>query len=310
MGLTKPNPADPSKAQFSAADLTELYKKHGQTIFPSKFGMFRQLRSWVYGPKYSPSGLEAVLREYFGKAILNCALIPVTVTAYELEDGRPFFSSRGDSETTAYLMRDIIRAATAAPTYFPPAVLPASPTHEPKGYYALMDGGVFANDPETYAELLSLPELTHPETPNRPPPSLLLVSIGTGTQQRSAKFQQAWNWGRITWLGELFDEILFTNSNQDITVLRPDRLFQSFRGGLAGFAYVQIRFQPILSEAPLDDASDEEIGKLEAKTRANIKENRHELASVCDRLCRNCCASRSSVEGYAVRATRLATMES
>src|SRR5260370_5622684 len=88
LGLTKPNPTDPSKAQFSAADLTELYEKSGETIFPSKFGMFRQLRSWVYGPKYSPSGLEEILREYFGNTPLYCALRSVTVTAYELEDGR------------------------------------------------------------------------------------------------------------------------------------------------------------------------------------------------------------------------------
>jgi hypothetical protein len=220
--------------------------------------------------------LEEVLREYFGKAILSCALIPVTVTAYELEDGRPFFFSREDPKTNGYLMRDIIRAATAAPTYFPPAVLPASPTYEPKGYYALIDGGVFANDPETYAELLSLPELTHADTRNGPP-SLLLVSIGTGAREHSAKFRQAWNWGRIAWLGELFDEILFTNSNQDITVLRADRLFQSVRGGFAGYAYVHIRLQPILSEAPLDDATEGEIGKLEAKTKDYINKNRHEL---------------------------------
>ena len=38
-------------------------------------------------------------------------------------------------------MRDVARATSAAPTYFEPARLPGNPP------YALVDGGVFANNP-------------------------------------------------------------------------------------------------------------------------------------------------------------------
>ena len=50
-------------------------------------------------------------------------------------------------------MRQVARATSAAPTYFPPEKIP---TDDPLQYYALIDGGVIANNPAmcAYAEAI------------------------------------------------------------------------------------------------------------------------------------------------------------
>jgi patatin-like phospholipase/acyl hydrolase len=71
-------------------------------------------------------------------------------------------------------MNQVIRAATAAPTYFEPARITID---GPNDYYALVDGALFAYNPGmcAYTEVL-----------NRFPDheSIMLVSLGTGELTR------------------------------------------------------------------------------------------------------------------------------
>jgi patatin-like phospholipase/acyl hydrolase len=88
-----------------------------------------------------------VLQQYFGETRLSEALTNVLVTGYEIEERRPFFfKSHNAKQDKAddFLMREAARATSAAPTYFEPARVPAGIA---KGYQALVDGGVYANNP-------------------------------------------------------------------------------------------------------------------------------------------------------------------
>ena len=52
-------------------------------------------------------------------------------------------------------MREVVRATSAAPTYFPPEKID---TGDPLNYYALVDGGIVAGNPAlcAYAEAMKM----------------------------------------------------------------------------------------------------------------------------------------------------------
>lgn len=94
------------------------------------------------------------------------------MTAYDLASSSPvIFRSvdyRGQQQP---LMRDIARATSAGPTYFPPV------RQELSGHEAtLVDGGLAANNPAM---------LGHTEAQRNGGSDVLVVSLGTGTKQLS-----------------------------------------------------------------------------------------------------------------------------
>ncbi len=107
-------------------------------------------------PKYSPGALEGVLAQFFQATEFKTALTPLLISSYDLHKQRPFiFKSHYIAAHPNYNweVKSIARATSAAPTFFPPL-------HLTKGAedYALVDGGVFVNNPAmaAYAEARSL----------------------------------------------------------------------------------------------------------------------------------------------------------
>ena len=146
LGLTKPGQG--GKAQYSAETLIELYETEGGKIFD--LSVWHQLQS-VGGfaeEKYPSKGIEEVAKRYFDDVPLAEALTEVLVTAYEIERRGPWFFKRRhardqDRKGDNFLMREVARATSAAPTYFEPLQLEWGPY----GERAFIDGGVHSNNP-------------------------------------------------------------------------------------------------------------------------------------------------------------------
>jgi uncharacterized protein len=172
---------------YSPQQLVDLYVQNGAAIFKkSWFSLARELCL----PKYSPDGLESVLRKYFGDTQLESACTPLLVSSYDLQEQLPFFfKSHRIAEKREYnwWVRDIARATSAAPTYFPPFHLAGD-----KQDYALIDGGVFVNNPSmaAYAEARKL----YPHAAK-----VIVVSVGTGDRQDHIKYPDAKDWGLLGW---------------------------------------------------------------------------------------------------------------
>src|SRR5436190_14355285 len=151
LALTAPGPG--SGPRLSAEDVVGLYLEEGPRIFSRS--VLRTVLSvdGLLDERYSDAGLEAALRRYLGDAMLADAITPVLVTAYALEERRPFFfkSRRAEAQPARdYPMRAVARATSAAPTYFEPeAVL-----SDRGGTVGLVDGGVCVMNPamSAYAE--------------------------------------------------------------------------------------------------------------------------------------------------------------
>jgi patatin-like phospholipase/acyl hydrolase len=130
LGLTKPG--QDGKPQYGAESLIELYETEGEKIFHRP--VWHRIRSgWgVAEEKYPSEGIEEVAKRYFGDSRLAEALTEVLVTAYEIEGRTPWFFKRRHAKDQNrkghnFLMRDVARATSAAPTYFEPLSCRSAP---------------------------------------------------------------------------------------------------------------------------------------------------------------------------------------
>ena len=271
LALTKPS--ESGTPAYSAADLVKLYEDQGPRIFSRS--VWHEIRSVgsLLADKYPAAGIEEVLDKYLGDTRLRDALTNVMVTSYDIEARRPmFFKSWLAKRDPAsdFPMKAVARATSAAPTYFPPARVD---TVGPTGFYALIDGGVFANNPGVcaYAEARIL---------NRGRNDFLLLSLGTGGQTRTIPYDKAKDWGVAEWAQPILSVVLdgvSTAADYQLRELLPPR------DGTQRF----FRFQTQLSMGSddLDDASRTNIHVLKIVAAEQLIENNDALLkSLCDLL--------------------------
>ncbi len=103
-----------------------------RAFFLVLYAPIRYLRR-IFRPKFSPAEVESVYRDYFGDVRLIEALTNVAVPAYDIEDGRGMWFHSYSSPYGDLYMRDVVRGAMAAPTYFAPARFAVRPQVSSKG---------------------------------------------------------------------------------------------------------------------------------------------------------------------------------
>jgi patatin-like phospholipase/acyl hydrolase len=258
-------PGVDGKAKHTASDLVDLYVKNGADIFT---------KSWLTDeekllfPKYKASHLEHVLAEYLQDARLKDAVTRVTVTSYETERRKPFFfrSVRAAKDPSQYdfFMRDVARATSAAPTFFPPHRIDAPPSD----YYSLVDGGVFANNPGMCAYVDALVEIGAR-------PEVLMVSLGTGTLTRPLQYDVIKNWGELKWVQPVINVMMDGVSNA--TDFQLEQI-------LGADNYYRIQTTLDIAADEMDDVSTENIRNLELQAESLIETSAKTLSNIRDRL--------------------------
>ena len=96
-----------------------------------------------------------------------------------------------------FLVREVIRASTAAPTYFPVAKLNNQSKEES---YSLIDGGMFANNPAlcAYVEACKFPFQPSPD-------DIMILSLGTGSKGKTYPYESSKRWGKVRWVVPVID---------------------------------------------------------------------------------------------------------
>jgi patatin-like phospholipase/acyl hydrolase len=176
---------------YSPQGVLDLYLENGDAIF--KKGAFTILKQFS-SPKYAAKPLETVLEKYFGKMTIESALVPLLISSYNLRGQLPFFfksQAFHKDEFIAWKVTDIARATSAAPTFFPPKHLTWR-----SGDFALVDGGIYVNNPAmaAYAEAC------------RPYPDaskFVVVPVGTGNRQDHIGYFPAKYWGLLGWASKI-----------------------------------------------------------------------------------------------------------
>lgn len=176
---------------YSPDQLLKLYLQNGSAIFQKSW--LTPLRQLLC-PKYSSGGLEKTLERFFQGTEFCTALTPLLISSYNLQKQLPFFFKShliAARPNYNWKVTDIARATSAAPTFFPPFHLSRGAED-----YALVDGGVFVNNPSmaAYVEARRL----YPEASR-----VIVVSVGTGDRQDNITFSQAKNWGLVGWAKQI-----------------------------------------------------------------------------------------------------------
>lgn len=200
VGITKPD--DHGDPEYSAAELIRLYEHQGKRIFPDSIWRRIPGQVLVNDEKYPSSGIEGVLKEYFGESRLSDALTDVIVTSYDIEQRTPFFFKSSKARTDPkynFRIRDVARATSAAPTYFEPYKLAVADPSDLSEYYSLIDGGVYVNNPALSGYAEAVRQFSDPGN------EYLVVSLGTGQQTRRYPHDRAKDWGLVGWVRPLIN---------------------------------------------------------------------------------------------------------
>jgi len=262
LALTAPGPA--GRPRLTAADLLELYLDEGPRIFARSPLRAVLTLDGLLDERYSDAGLEAALRRYLGDAMLADALTPVLVTAYALEERRPFFfkSRRAEARSARdYPMRVVARATSAAPTYFEPERVAS----ERGGTVGLVDGGVCVVNPamSAYAEV------------RRDGAEIALVaSLGTGQQTRAIETEGARRWGELGWARPLIDVVF--DGMSDVVDYQLSQLLPSER-------YFRLQVE-LAARDELDDASPSNLRALQADARRLLDVEHERIDALCAAL--------------------------
>jgi patatin-like phospholipase/acyl hydrolase len=241
-----------------ARDLADLYADRGREIFDADLMRKVDTAGGLTGPKYSAAALEAILIGLLGNTWLSETKGPeLLVPAYSITTPEAYFFKSWKARGTALSPGDvqneldfplwqIARATSAAPTYFMPATV--SPMEgDPQ---AMIDGGVFANNPVACA-LASADRLW-------PKDHVVVASLGTGALESPLDANEASTWGALGWLPHIVDLMMdgaADAANYDVQT-QIQRDYHRFAPDMTG---------PAAPSTAMDDASDQNIAKLEAR---------------------------------------------
>ncbi|OYW55224.1 MAG: hypothetical protein B7Y80_09545 [Hyphomicrobium sp. 32-62-53] len=267
LGLARPSNENARLPAFSAADLVGLYREYSERIFPRSFAPMRALRR-VFRPKFSPEDVEAVFASYFEDVRLIEALTNVAIPAYDIVENRRIWFLSYASAQNDLLMRDIVRGATAAPTFFAPSRFAVSKRVAEKGTVALVDGALFANNPSQDAYLFGRRLRSGDDS------SVLVLSIGTGKSTRKHSFEDAWGWGVLGWMDPLL-EIAFSDPAIDDIMRRTLE-------GQGDYFRLQADFGGV--DVALDDSSPQANKRLEDAAASYVATREDEMTRLAFEL--------------------------
>jgi predicted acylesterase/phospholipase RssA len=261
------------KPRHTARDIVRLYEVEGKRVFSrSVWHKIRSVGALAEG-KYPSAGIEGVLQDYYGECRLKDALADVVVPAYEIERRIPFFFKTANAKLKSYYdypMKQVIRAATAAPTYFEPMQVQID---GPNDYYALVDGALFAYNPGMCAYVEAL---------NRYPghDSVIMVSLGTGKLTRRLPYDEVKDWGAARWAQPAF--ALMCDGICDVVDHQLQQLLPETGDGQRQYYRFQARLD--VGNDDMDDASNTNIRVLKLLAEDMLQANRAVLRSLADRL--------------------------
>jgi uncharacterized protein len=295
LGLSSPD--DDGLNKYDAETMLALYSENGKDIFAGRKKDFLSVISSVHkAPKmlfenpYNSNNMEQLLSKYFGNIKLSEALTDLLITTYDIESGRPFYySSRlaAKKEKENFLMKEVARSTSAAPTFFTPLLTKYDQTNE----VAFVDGGVFANNPSllAYAEAKELwkqklkagKAFDAEVIKDDDDLPFFMLSLGTGFHPHQIAGKDAVKWRSVEWLEPLLSNI-FMNSVAASTDYTMQHLLPPYEDDT--LRYRRLNFEIPEDNTAMDDSSEKNINALIALAEDYIKNNEKILLGVCEQL--------------------------
>ncbi|MBA4712610.1 MULTISPECIES: patatin-like phospholipase family protein [Citrobacter] len=237
--------------KFSAQEAVNFYLQDGDEIFD--VGIWKTISSLggVSDEKYPATELERVLKTAFGDTKLSKLLKPTCFVAYDVSSRLPviFKQHSAVAKKRDFLVRDVLRATSAAPTYFEAARIYSLPPLPQK--YVLVDGGVVANDPAlcAFSEAIKFSNVAGIK-------DMIIVSLGTGKKLQGYSYSEVKDWGPFGWAKPAIDIAL--EGGPQMTAYYLQQIASTVKNAK------YYRLQPELYDADptLDNASRENLERL------------------------------------------------
>ncbi len=267
--------------RFTAEEAVELYMDRGDEIFD--ISLWQKIKSGVgvFDEKYSAKELEEALQDYLADLKLSQLIKPCLITSYDIRRRKAHFFTQHDANAKPgrdFLVRDVARATSAAPTYFEASKIKSIDNLT----YPLIDGGVFANNPTlcAYSEAR-----THEFDASRKKPTaseMAVLTLGTGNVDTPYYHKNAKDWGIAQWVKPLID-IMMSGVSETVDY----QLKQIYDAVNKPKQY--LRIEPDLGSASreMDDASTENLKALKKAGIDSAKSNEKELTDFAKLLIAN-----------------------
>lgn len=178
-------------------------------------------------------------------------------------------------------MVEAAMATSAAPTFFPPYKL-ETVHRTPEGYYALIDGGIFANNPSSLAMAEAMiaykrenknQELQRTDT--------LVVSLGTGAFTRKYSYRDVKNWGQLKWALPMLNIML--DGQSESIAYQLDQLMIN-KGDDRNYYRFQVPLSSDNGHDQMDNASPRNIEYLKKLGERLIGQRQESLDKLCEVL--------------------------
>jgi patatin-like phospholipase/acyl hydrolase len=171
-----------------------LYLKNAKIIFQSSLLHGIKSVSGLLDVKYEDEGAQFVYNKYFENRELKELLKPCLIPVYDLTRGKNYFFRQHKaivSERHNFYLKDVMRSATAAIAYFPPANITSVNGQEKRCF---IDGGIFAVNPSlsAYAEFRYLNKNLYSK-------NTMMFSLGGGRQDTYLECDKVRHWGAMEW---------------------------------------------------------------------------------------------------------------
>ena len=281
-----PDEKNPTRPKYDASEAVNLYFLNGPKIFDLNIWQRIDTLGGLSDEKYDATRFEKALHQYFGDSLLSDMLKPTLITAYDIEKRKAiFFTSKQAKETRVkdFKMRDVVRATASAPTYFEPPLIYS----EAGTAYALIDGGVFANNPAlcAYAEArkINFQEIGKISEPCGG--DMLIISLGSGARSMARKrpypYKKFKNAGKLKWIPAVID--IMMSGNSETVDYQLMQIFDTL-SPIDKNDYHRLDPDIGLASPKMDNAKPSNMEALRQAGKAFIVENKDELDVIISKL--------------------------
>lgn len=261
-----------SRPKYSAKDVEELYVNFGDKIFSLNLWEKVSRGHAITSAKYPADSIEQILNDRFGDLQLSQLLRPCIITSYDMYSNKRLLFRQHRASKSAddnFYVRDICRATTSAPTYFPPCLIKSMGGKE----YLCIDGGVLGANPV----LFGYTELRRVDS-NASAAGMKLLSLSTGNYADDYDEKEVKGWGKFEWYRPLVN--IMTNNNISNSDFQMEMIFRDSPENY-------MRVDPTFDRQELsriDLASAENIQELQKVADNYIKAHKKELEDFVNKL--------------------------
>ena len=272
LSLVAAMPDENGQPRYPARDYPRLYTEYSKQIFTrTRWDAILAFDNWRVR-RYPNTGIDETLEMIFEDVEIRDALTDILITSYDIERRQPFFfrSTRAkQGERCNFRMRDVVRATTAAPTFFEPAVVDNS--DDPDDPFVLVDGSMTSINPAlcAYVEARGM----YPDAGD-----FVVVSLGTGNLTQPLPYDEVRSWGLLDWARPVTD-MMFDGTSRTVDY-QMKQLLPRFEDGTNRYFRLQKQIEGI--DHRMDDVSAVSLTLIRQWGEELIEESDATLDAICE----------------------------